>query len=97
MSGCASSMMMRGRGSSESIFGVSVLSIVQQSPRRKVTLSGFILRASSGSSDFAFPCPLLSVTRKRERGLARSGGSVKVTCVRKMADAAALYCVFYLH
>ena len=24
------------------------------------------------------------------------GGSVKVTCVRKMADAAALYCVFYL-
>ena len=25
------------------------------------------------------------------------GGSVKVTCVRKMADAAALYCVFYLY
>ena len=24
-------------------------------------------------------------------------GSVKVTCVRKMADAAALYCVFYLY
>ena len=26
-----------------------------------------------------------------------AGGSVKVTCVRKMADAAALYCVFYLY
>ena len=25
------------------------------------------------------------------------GGSVKVTCVRKMADAAALSCVFYLY
>ena len=25
------------------------------------------------------------------------GGSVKVTCVRKMAGAAALYCVFYLY
>ena len=28
---------------------------------------------------------------------AGAGGSVKVTCVRKMADAAALYCVFYLY
>ena len=26
-----------------------------------------------------------------------AGGSVKVTCVCKMADAAALYCVFYLY
>ena len=25
------------------------------------------------------------------------GGLVKVTCVRKMADAAAVYCVFYLY
>ena len=29
--------------------------------------------------------------------LGRDRGSVKVTCVRKMADAAALYCVFYLY
>ena len=31
------------------------------------------------------------------RGADGQGGSVKVTCVRKMADAAALYCVFYLY
>ena len=29
--------------------------------------------------------------------IGKDTGSVKVTCVRKMADAAALYCVFYLY